>query len=92
MGLSKLAHQVLGVHVSMAKRWCKFRKLNISMVFKYFTKKDLPLTRADASIISMLFVFASLQAFSWCMKLFRWILEFFTWSRIWGVEPKRLLS
>lgn len=32
--LSELAHQLLGVHLSMAKRWCKSNKLNVSMVFK----------------------------------------------------------
>ena len=42
--LSNLTHQILGVHLSMAKRWCKSNKLNISMVFKYFSKKDVPLT------------------------------------------------
>ena len=32
--LFELAHQLLGVHLSMAKRWCKSNKLNVSMVFK----------------------------------------------------------
>ena len=40
--LSELAHQLLGVHLSMAKRWCKSSKLNVFMVFKYFSKKDVP--------------------------------------------------
>ena len=47
--LSKLAHRVLGVHLSMAKRWCKSRKLNVAMVFKYFTKKVVPLVGAECS-------------------------------------------
>ena len=42
--LSNLAHQLLGVHLSMAKTWCKSKKLNVSKVFKYLTKKDVPLT------------------------------------------------
>lgn len=44
--LSKLAHRLPGVHLSMAKRWCKSMKLNIAMVFKYFTKKVVPLVGA----------------------------------------------
>ena len=31
---SELAHQLLGVHLSMAKRWCKSNKLNVSMGFQ----------------------------------------------------------
>ena len=46
---SDLAHQLLGVHPAMAKRWCKSDKLNVSMVFKYFSKKDVPLARAKRS-------------------------------------------
>ena len=45
----ELAQCVLEVHLSMAKRWCKSKKLNVSTVFKYFTKKDVPLTRTDHS-------------------------------------------
>ena len=43
------AHQSLRVHLSMAKRWCKSGKLNVAMVFKYFTKKVVPLARAKRS-------------------------------------------
>jgi len=32
--LSDLAHQLLGVPLAMAKRWCKSNKLNVFMVFK----------------------------------------------------------
>ena len=35
----ELAHHVLEVHLSMVKRWCKSKKLNVPMVFKYFTKR-----------------------------------------------------
>lgn len=41
--LSELAHKFLGISQVMAKRWCKPRKLNISMVISYFFKKALPL-------------------------------------------------
>ena len=37
------AHQLLGVPLAMTKRWCKSNKLNVFMVFKYFSKKDIPL-------------------------------------------------
>ena len=47
--LSELTHQLLGIHLSMAKRWCKSKKLNVSMVFKYFSKKNVPLTRTECS-------------------------------------------
>ena len=33
----------------MAKRWCKSNKLNVSMVFKYFFKKDVPLAGMKCS-------------------------------------------
>ena len=41
--LFDFAHQLLGVPLTMAKRWCKSNKLNVFMVFKYFSKKDVPL-------------------------------------------------
>ena len=41
--LSNLVHKLLGVHLAMPKRWCKSNKLNVSMVFKYFSKKNVPL-------------------------------------------------
>ena len=41
--LSDMAHQLLGVPLAMTKRWCKSNKLNVFMVFKYFSKKDIPL-------------------------------------------------
>lgn len=43
--LSNLAHQLLRVPLAMAKRWCKSNKLNVFMVFKYFSKKDIPLDK-----------------------------------------------
>ena len=39
--LTDLAHQILGVPLAMAKRWCKSIKLNVFIVFKNFSKKDL---------------------------------------------------
>lgn len=45
--LSELTHQLLRIHLSMAKRWCKSKKLIVSMVFKYFSKKNAPLTRME---------------------------------------------
>ena len=42
--LSELTHQLLGIHLSMAKRWSKSKKLNVFMVFKY-----VPLTRMERS-------------------------------------------
>ena len=33
----------------MPKRWCKSNKLNFSMVFNYFFKKDVPLARMKRS-------------------------------------------
>ena len=47
--LSNLTHQILGVHLSMAKRRYKSNKLHISMVFKYFSKKNVPLTGVERS-------------------------------------------
>ena len=47
--LSNLAQQLLGVPLPMAKRWCKSNKLNAFMVFKYFSKMDVPSTRAKHS-------------------------------------------
>lgn len=47
--LSKLAHKALEVHHSMAKIWCNSRKLNVAVVFKYYTKKFAPLSRAERS-------------------------------------------
>ena len=47
--LSELAHQLLGVPLLIAKRWCKSKKLNISMVFKYFSKKKVPFTGTEHS-------------------------------------------
>ena len=36
--LFDLAHQLLGVPLAMAKRWCTLDKLNVYMVFKYFSQ------------------------------------------------------
>ena len=47
--LSNLAHQLLGGPLPMAKRWCKSNKLNAFMVFKYFSKMDVPLAGAKCS-------------------------------------------
>ena len=47
--VSDLAHPLLGVHVAMAKKWCKSKKLNVCVVFKYFSKKDVPLARLKHS-------------------------------------------
>ena len=33
---SSLSHQLLGVPLAIAKRWCKSNKLNAFMVFKFF--------------------------------------------------------
>jgi len=41
--LSNLAHQFLMVPLAMAKRWCTLDKLNVHMVFKYFSQQDVPL-------------------------------------------------
>ena len=47
--LFDLAHQILGAYLGMVKRWCKSNKLNVSMVFKYFSWKGVPLARANSS-------------------------------------------
>ena len=47
--LSDLAHQLLGVPLAMAKRWYKSDKLNVHMVFKYFSQKDVPLVGVKCS-------------------------------------------
>ena len=49
--LSDLAHQILGVPlaIAVAKRWCKSIKLNVFIVFKNFSKKDVPLARMKRS-------------------------------------------
>ena len=47
--LSDLTYQLLGVHLAIANRWCKSNKLNVSMVFKYFSKKDVPLAGVKRS-------------------------------------------
>ena len=47
--LSDLAHQLLGFPLAMANRWCKSNKLNAFMVFKYFSKMDVPLAGAKCS-------------------------------------------
>ena len=47
--LSDLGHQHFGVPLAMAKRWCKSNKLNIFMVFKYFSNKDVPLAGVKRS-------------------------------------------
>ena len=41
--LANLAHQLLGVPIAMVKRWCKSNKLNVFIVFKYFSKKEVSL-------------------------------------------------
>lgn len=41
--LSELAHQVLEVNLSIAKKSCKPRMFKIFVVFNYFLKKALPL-------------------------------------------------
>ena len=35
-----MAHQLLGIPLAMAQRWCNFSKLNIRMVFMYFYQKN----------------------------------------------------
>ena len=47
--LSNLANQLLGVPLTVAKRWCKSNKLNAFMVFKYFSRMDVPLAGAKRS-------------------------------------------
>ena len=47
--LFDLTHQILGVPLAMAKRWCNFDKLDIQMVFKYFSQKDIPLVGVKLS-------------------------------------------
>ena len=47
--LANLAHQLLGVPLALVKRWCKSNKLNVFMVFKYFSKKEVPLARMKRS-------------------------------------------
>ena len=34
---SDMAHQLLGIPLAMAQRWCMLNKLNICMVFTYFS-------------------------------------------------------
>ena len=33
----------------MAKRWCKPNKLNVQMIFKYFSQGNVPLARVECS-------------------------------------------
>jgi len=47
--LSDLACQLLGIPLSMAKRWCPLNKLNVHMVFKYFSQQDVPLAGVKSS-------------------------------------------
>ena len=47
--LSNLAYQLSGLPLAMAKRWCKFDMLNIHMVVKYFSQKDVPLEGVKCS-------------------------------------------
>ena len=47
--VSDLAHQLLGVPLTLTKRWCKSNKLNAFKVFKYFSKMDVPLVGVKCS-------------------------------------------
>ena len=64
----------------MEKRWCKSNKLNFFMVFKYFSKKDVPLARVKDCHQLNAFCLCILTRFFWCVKHLVWILEFFVWS------------
>ena len=59
--LSDLACQLLGVPLSMAKRWCPLNKLNVHMVFKYFSQQDVPLAGVKS--------FQYLNAFCLCILM-----------------------
>ena len=43
--LSNLAHQLLGIPLAMAQKWCRLNKLNTRMVFIYFSLKNVPLAK-----------------------------------------------
>ena len=45
--LSYMAHQLLGVPLAMAKRWCTLDKLNVQMVFKYFSQWNVLLVKME---------------------------------------------
>lgn len=47
--LSDMANQLLGIPLAMAKRWCTLHKLNVLMVFKYFSQQAVPLGRLKHS-------------------------------------------
>ena len=47
--LSDMAHQLLGVPLAMAKRWCTLDKLNVQMFFKYFSQQNVPLVGVECS-------------------------------------------
>ena len=44
-----MAHQLLGVPLAMAKRWCTLDKLNVQMFFKYFSQQNVPLVGVECS-------------------------------------------
>ena len=80
--LSDLAFQLLGVPLSMAKRWCPLNKLNVHMVFKYFSQQDVPLAGVKSYQYLNAFFFAFSRGTSWCMRHLAWTHEFFRWSTI----------
>ena len=65
---SWVAHQLFGIPLAKAQRWCKLKKLNICMVFMYFLKRMLLWLGNSTLIILMPFVYAFLQGTSWCIR------------------------
>ena len=46
---SDMNHQLLGIPLAMAQRWCMLNKLNIHMVFTYFSQGNVPLAGVERS-------------------------------------------
>jgi len=80
--LFDFAHQLLGVPLTMAKRWCKSNKLNVFMVFKYFSKKDVPLAGVKHSHHLNAFCLCILARFFLVQETPRVDPRFVMWSNI----------
>ena len=46
---SDLAHQLLGIPLAMAQRWCMLNKLNVHMVLMYISQSNVPLAGVQRS-------------------------------------------
>ena len=71
-----LLQVVLGVPLAMANRWCVFGKLNLRLVFKYFSDSALPMGERPRSYFLRVFCLCALTRYflvqrSYCVDLWK---------------------